>query len=305
VGQVTAEFAEHLHQLRNSCGLSVRQLAALAHCGKSHIHDLETGRRRPTPAIAHALDDALHAGGRLTATLHTPEPADDGSAEIEAIELARRVTAFDVSNETLDRLENAADSMATAYATVPPEQLLPRVSRHLGYVTTLVGARKTLAQHRRLLVVGGWFALLRATLHIDLRHTAAADAYLVAARQLADQAEHPEIAAWCLETKAWDVLTSGDFRRALQLSQHAQAIAPTGSSVLLQATAQEGRAWARLGDRTPPAGSWIASNAWRDRGRRRNIPSITTSTTRRRHARTRPPRWPGPVTRPPRRWPGR
>lgn len=218
---MTAEFAEQLHQLRADRGLSVRQLAALAHCAKSHVHDLETGRRRPTPAIAHALDDALHVAGRLTATLHTLEPADDGAAEVEAIELARRVTASDVSNDTLDRLERAADSMAMAYATVPPDQLLPRVAGHLDYVSTLVGGRKTLAQHRRLLIVGGWFALLRATLHIDLRHTAASDAYLLTARQLADQAEHPEIAAWCLETKAWDVLTSGDFRRALQLSQHA------------------------------------------------------------------------------------
>jgi len=39
------------------------------------------------------------------------------------------------------------------------------------------------------------------------------------------------------------------FRKALELSRHAQAIAPAGGSAIVQATAQEGRAWARLGDR--------------------------------------------------------
>jgi transcriptional regulator with XRE-family HTH domain len=247
---MTAGFAEQLRRLRADRGLSVRQLAAAAHCGKSHVHDLETGRRRPTEAVARGLDDALGAAGRLARMLSGPAIEDDGTDEVEAIELARRVTASDVSSETLDRLEQAADAMAMAYATTPPDLLLPRVRRHLDHVTSLVDARKTLDQHRRLLVVGGWLALLRATLHIDLRQEVAADAYLHTAGQLADQAEHREIAAWRLETKAWDLLTSGDFRRALQLSQHAQHVAPRGSSALVQATAQEGRAWARLGDQT-------------------------------------------------------
>ena len=176
--------------------------------------------------------------------------ADDRvAAEIDALELARRVCASDVSTETLDRLELSADAMAMAYATTPPDELLARVSHHLAYVGTLVDARKTLAQHQRLLVIGGWFSLLRATLHIDLRQSAAAAGHLATAAQLADQTGHAEITAWCVETRAWAALTAGDYRQALELSQHAQAVAPAGGSAIVQATAQEGRAWARLGDR--------------------------------------------------------
>jgi len=109
-----------------------------------------------------------------------------------------------------------------------------------------VEVRKTLAQHRRLLVVGGWLSLLSATLSIDLRQRASAGAYLATARQMADHAEHAEIQAWCVETRAWEVLTGGDYLLAVQLSRQAQAIAPKGSSALIQATAQEGRAWARM-----------------------------------------------------------
>jgi hypothetical protein len=55
-----------------------------------------------------------------------------------------------------------------------------------------------------------------------------------------------EIHAWCLETEAWRVLTDGDCQHAIELSQAAQQAAPRGSSAAIQATAQEGRAWARL-----------------------------------------------------------
>nr|WP_130513181.1 helix-turn-helix transcriptional regulator [Krasilnikovia cinnamomea] len=237
-----------LRRLRTARGMSVRELAAMAHVGKSHVHDLETGRRGPTMRVARSLDQVLGAAGRLTAAMAAEsEPTD--AAEVEAVELARRVSASDLGSETLDRLEQAADELAMAYAATPPDQLLVRVHRHLGYVASLLDARKTLEQHRRLLVVGGWLALLRATVHVDLRQDPAAHAFLLTAEQFAGQAGHSEIAAWCLETRAWHVLTSGDFRTAVQLAQHAQAVAPRGGSALVQATAQEGRAWARLGDR--------------------------------------------------------
>jgi tetratricopeptide (TPR) repeat protein len=198
--------------------------------------------------VARHLDAVLDAAGRLANLVAAPTVAmaDD---EVDAWELARRVEASDVSAETLDRIELAVDDLASAYATTVPGELLPLVRRHLGYVSRLLGARATLEQRRRLIVAGGWLALLRATVHIDLRHRPAADAHLATADRLAAQAGHAEIRAWCLETRAWDVLTAGDYQRALSLSQHAQAVAPRGSSAHIQATAQEGRAWARMAER--------------------------------------------------------
>jgi transcriptional regulator with XRE-family HTH domain len=240
-------FAVELRRLRGQRGLSYRQLAALSAVSSSQISDLEKCQRRPTPEIAAALDLALDARGRLSAMLRTPAP-DDIEGEYEALELAQRAAASDVSDTTLNRLDAIADKMAMSYATTPPAELLPKVRRHLQYVDQLLAGRKTLQQHRRLLVAGGWLSLLRATVHIDLQQRAAAAAQLETASELAEQAGHAEIAAWCLETDAWDHLTRGHHRRAVELSQHAQAIAPANGSAIVQATAQEGRAWARLGD---------------------------------------------------------
>ncbi|MEU6411867.1 hypothetical protein [Microbispora sp. NPDC046933] len=184
-------------------------------------------------------DELFEVGGGSTAS------HDDD--EWDALELARRASATEVGRDTLERLELAVDELAMAYHGTPPRELLIRVRRHLGYVSQLLDGRKTLAEHRRLLVTGGWLSLLAATCLIDLRRFPAADARLRTATQLARETEHREIAAWCLETEAWQVLIEGDYRRALSLSQAARRIAPRGSSAYIQATAQEGRAWARLG----------------------------------------------------------
>ena len=167
---------------------------------------------------------------------------------MDAYELAGRVDASDVSTVTLDGLDRAADRIAIAYHATRPTELLPEVRRYLGYVAQLVDKRMTLAQRRQLLTAGGWLSLLAATLHIDLRQRPAAAARLATARSLAQHAGHDEIGAWCLETSAWDAVTEGRYRTAVELSRAAQHLAPAGSSAMIQATAQEGRGWAKLAD---------------------------------------------------------
>jgi len=222
-------------------------------CNPGHISNLRTGRDRASPELAARLDEVLGAGGELLALVPGPgrrpgavvPGADD---EIAALELARRAEASDVGGGAVERLELTVDDLAVAYPATRPADLLVRVRTHLGYVGRLLDARATLTQHRRLLVTGGWLSLLAATCLIDLHSGHAAEAYLHTADQLADETVQPDLAAWVLETRAWQALTAGDFRRAAEISQGAQLAAPHGSSAHLQAVAQEGRAWARAGD---------------------------------------------------------
>lgn len=147
----------------------------------------------------------------------------------------------------IERLELAVDELAVAYPGTAPDELLGRVRAHLGYVGGLLDARATLTQRRRLLVTGAWLSLLAATCLIDLHHDHAATAHLRTAAELARETGHAEIAAWCLETQAWQVLTAGDYRQAVEIARAARQVAPREGSAFIQATAQEGRAWARLG----------------------------------------------------------
>ena len=125
---MSADFHCELRRLRTERGLSIRALAALVHHGKSYLHELETGQKVPSTAVARRLDQALAAGGRLAAALRSTI-AVDTEPEIEALELVQRITASDVSHETLDRLELAADRMAMSYATIAPADLLPHAAR--------------------------------------------------------------------------------------------------------------------------------------------------------------------------------
>ncbi|MEU4407706.1 hypothetical protein AB0F88_24575 [Streptosporangium sp. NPDC023963] len=214
------------------------------------IKDWEAGKHQPKDPY-RLLYCRVFGAEEAELFSEEPESTTPGiphfAEEIEALELARRVAASDVGTETLDRLELAVDDLAMAYQATPPAELLERVRRHLSYVSHLVDAKKTFAEHRRLLTAGGWLSLLASTCHIDLRQFEAAGTWLRTTAQLAKHAEYPEIAAWRLETEAWQAVTTGDYRRALTLTQGAQAIAPRTSSAYIQATAQEGRIWARLG----------------------------------------------------------
>ncbi|GAB1823599.1 helix-turn-helix transcriptional regulator [Herbidospora sp. RD11066] len=211
------------------------------------IRDWEAGKHQPKDPyrLLYCRVFSVSEAELFEADGVEPSGQDD---EIDAMDLARRASASDVGRETIERLEAAVDELAVAYPTTPPAELLQRVRVHLSYVARLLDVKTTLAERRQLLVVGGWLSLLAATCHIDLRQFSAGTARLVTAGQLAKQADHAEIAAWCLETDAWQAVTVGDYRRALPLTQAAQAIAPRASSAYIQATAQEGRVWARLGE---------------------------------------------------------
>ncbi|MEU4820241.1 helix-turn-helix transcriptional regulator [Actinomadura sp. NPDC023710] len=241
-------FGAMLRQLMDERQISQRRLAGLVPCNDGYVSRVARDLKVPSPEMAARFDEVLAAGGELEALRpSTPAAAPPLDDELEALDLGRRVTASDVGEETLVALEMTVDELASAYPRSAPGELLARTRRHLSYVSRLMDARMTLAERRRLVVIGGWLSLLAATCDIDLGQRPAAAARLRTAAQLAEHAGHPEILAWTLETRAWQCLTDGDLREAVRLSRSAQEVAPRGSSAFIQATAQEGRAWARLG----------------------------------------------------------
>lgn len=251
-----------LAHARKAAGFTQESFAEAMCVDRSAVARWETGAREPLPHQRAKLARLLKVDMDVLDKLLSPADATPTSAvqrwcapvsadddEQDALELVRRINASDVGDETLTRLEAAVDELAIAYPTTPPNVLLGRVRQYLGYVGRLLDARKTLAEHQRLLVVGGWLSLLGATVHIDLNQESAAAARLKTAASLALHTGHDEIRAWVYETEAWHALTDGHHAKALELAQTAKSIAPAGGSIAIQAVAQEGRAFARLGQR--------------------------------------------------------
>ncbi|MFE9423025.1 helix-turn-helix domain-containing protein [Kitasatospora sp. NPDC006697] len=246
---------------RKLLGFTQESFAQAVGVDRSTVGRWELGRVDPQdwhrPALMKALRvsadelETLISGSSVPAVAPASRTMDSNSSyadEIEALELVRRVSASDVGKETISHLELVFEELAVKYPTVPPQELLGQVRKYSGYVSRLMDAKKTLSEHRQLLILGGWFSLLGATLHVDLNQQDAATARLRTAMTLAQHADFPEIQAWCYETDAWRVLTDGNYAKAVELSQVAKQLAPRGSSVEIQATAQQGRAYARLGD---------------------------------------------------------
>ncbi|MBV9141140.1 MAG: helix-turn-helix transcriptional regulator [Pseudonocardiales bacterium] len=63
-----ARFAEQVATLREQAGLSLAEVAGVAHVARAHVHNIEHGRRWPSQGVVKALDHALNAGGALLAT---------------------------------------------------------------------------------------------------------------------------------------------------------------------------------------------------------------------------------------------
>ncbi len=246
-----AGFWETADKVVGANGTLIAAYGALIQARETHRADQRAARRaRANTELAkltssHSTTSSAPSNGLQLVTWQGTSSL--GGDENEALELARRVAASDVSTETLSRLEDIVDELAIKYPKTPPQALLGPVRRHIAYVMRLLDARKTLDEHRRLIIVGGWLSLIAATLYIDLEHRPAANSWLATAASLAKQAGKSEIHAWRYETEAWQALNDGDYPRAAELSQAAQRLAPRGSSAAIQATAQEGRAWARLG----------------------------------------------------------
>ena len=214
--------------------------------------------------------------------------------EIEAIDVARRAAASDVGESTIGSLEQAADDMALAYPRTSPGVLLRRARAHLHYATGLLDNRMTLAEHSRLLVTTGWLSLLTATCLIDLRRFPAAAAHLRTAAQLARETGQPEIAGWCLETKAWQEIISGDTSALPHWPRPRNGSRLSGAA---RTSRRPGRRPERSRGPAKPAPRWPGRRRSSPRYRSLTGPSITTSTTRPSSRHTPRLRSPGLATR--------
>lgn len=192
--------------------------------------------------------------GTVTRALFPVQGKRNGKEEIttytglDTLEIISKMRASDVDNATLDALRITADRLCSEYPYMPSEQLRLEGTQWLRRVASLQGSRMTLSQHRELLTLAGWLALLVGCVEYDMGHKQAAEATRKAALSLGNEAENGEIQGWAYEMRAWFSLTMGDFRGVIAASRGGAQVAGN-HSVAVQLAGQEAKAWARMGDR--------------------------------------------------------
>lgn len=173
---------------------------------------------------------------------------DDFDMRIDGSGLAIQFEARDVGVATIQLVEDQVEELAQAYIRIAPDELLRSIRVTLHKIGYLLGKQVSALHRRRLLIAGGWTALLAATVYLDLGNRDAAQVLRNLAASLARESEHNELNAWVFEIDTWAALLDGDWPRAVTLAAAGESIAPARSFAAVQLAAQSARAAARLGD---------------------------------------------------------
>jgi hypothetical protein len=212
----------------------------------------EAGEVTPSPDFYQPI--IAETFGTVTHAMFPVPPRRDAEADVLAmagmptLELVSRLQRSDLDQATLDGLRIMADRLCSEYPFMPADQLLTEGRAWLRRMTAMQGQRITLKQHREILVLAGWVALLVGCVEYDTGNRQAAETTRQAALSLGADADHGEIMAWAHEIRAWINLTSGDYHGVIAAARAGTEIAPN-TSVAVQLLTQEAKAWARIGDR--------------------------------------------------------
>ncbi|WP_348538057.1 XRE family transcriptional regulator [Nocardia carnea] len=211
----------------------------------------ESGESRPddfyAPLIAAAFDTVA------AAFFPKARPSRDDelltATGMDTLEFMGRLRMSDVSTATLDAVRITAERLCRDYASTDAHQLHREASGWLRRIAALLDSRLTLAQHKEVLELAGWVALLLGCLEYDLGRRGGAEATRRAARSLGLESGNTEIIGWSSELAAWFALTQGNNRGVIQA---VDSVPPecADSGVGVQLAAQRAKAWARLGDRS-------------------------------------------------------
>jgi transcriptional regulator with XRE-family HTH domain len=185
--------------------MSLRELAAAAHCSKTHVADLESGRRSPTLPIATALDKALGANGDLVAMVDIgpravvwPETSMDALPPLAALLTDPRRY---VDGSVVDDLSSELEASKAADGTLGPAAALPKVQAVLSAV-----------QH----------AVREVNPHRDLRDLPTATYWYDRAIEWAQEADDAPMQSYVLVRKSQLAYDRQDPLKVLTLAEAAQ-----------------------------------------------------------------------------------
>lgn len=216
----------------------------------------ESGEKEPDGGKANLFYKPIIARmfGTVTHAIFPVQPQRDANRDVlaltgmDTLELVSRLQRSDLDQATLDGLRIMADRLCSEYPFMPADQLLTEGRAWLRRITALRDQRVTLKQHREILVLAGWVALLVGCVEYDTGQRHAAETTRQAALSLGAEADHGEIIAWAHEMRAWINLTTGDYNGVIAAARNGTDVTPH-YGVAVQLFAQEAKAWARMGDR--------------------------------------------------------
>jgi transcriptional regulator with XRE-family HTH domain len=241
------DFAEALRALMAERGVSGNSLARRAFCDKALISRLANGRQRPSTNMARLLDDALEAGGKLTALMETPllttEIGPEGRDRLAwAVKHPQRIdgVAVESLSAVLAAQRRAEDSLGSGEVLRP---VLAQVKAIGDLVTESRGPIRPALVH-----VAGQWAQFAGWLHTNTGRPAQGDASLSKALLWAVEAGEPDLISEVLSFQGHAAWVAGQPGPAAGLSRAARRDPGVFPGQLAISAAQEAKALAMMGD---------------------------------------------------------
>lgn len=218
-----SDFSDALRRLRGD--RSIRDVAKLAAVSKTQISDLESGRRRPTQAMAAALDKALGAGGELIAlaALRADRPLLEQAAALHR-GVCGTLSAGPMSATSLDEWDWAIARHGRATRWKSDVELLPDLMADFADLQRLLNHRHPAPVRQRLTRYVAQMSGLMALTLLKLGDPAARDWWRTG-RAAAAAAEDRATLSWIYAHEAYQLYYSGDLHGAVELALRSQHVA--------------------------------------------------------------------------------
>jgi transcriptional regulator with XRE-family HTH domain len=200
---VDPRFGARLRELRKARGLSLRELAARTHFGKSTLSELESGTTSPSEDTAQRLDNALEAGGELTRMVYlTNGEMLDAADRLAYVTKAPR--GIDIA--TVDTLADLLAGQRRLEDSIGSAPLVTPVLAQLATVETLVRDAPDSNLKTRLIDIAGQWAQFAAWLSTTTGDRTGGRRLYLQAMEWATEAGNPHMVATALSMRghlAW------------------------------------------------------------------------------------------------------
>ena len=249
VGEAADDFGTRLMRLRLARGWSLALLARSTAVSRTHLGNLETGRRHPSPATAAACDAALNASGALVtlaglsekAQAMAPDHPPSDSRMYPETALGDPQALWQVSAERLGELRSLAQK-DRPMAVLPELTSRGQILASAAYSAAGTGGTTLWLLAARYAEFAGWVAQ-------EAGFDAVADQWTQAAARWAARGGDIDMVSYQWERRALVTLYQGDSRATIALAQRAAGERGTSSRMAGLARRREAQGHALAGDR--------------------------------------------------------
>lgn len=250
-GELDDDFGTRLMRLRIASGRSLAQAAGRIHISRSHLGNLETGRKRPTADVANACDAVFGAAGALirlalearalreteTPTWHGARPsADAARLPLDPDEVLETCTSSFRRLRALGQHER-------------PRDLLTDLVTEAGHVASVAGAAGSGARQDNLWMLAARYAEFVGWMFQEAAQEAAAESWTGAAADWAARAGDHDMTSYAWERRALTALYNGDAEATVSLARRGGECKGVSSRVLGLAARREAQGHALGGDK--------------------------------------------------------